>query len=234
MKPTDDRPDLFSFAVRSGWKIAPEAAGRIRADSSDGMARIGRIELPVAFELLADERDRTTGVVTRNAVLLFAVDEGEIQATGVYSDTHDIDQALAWLLSLSSLSGWKRAAITCLAMRETEKSGILDLDRADEVAVAKLNSDIKEAATAANNAPVTRRRNRITDGHLREVAQVYRTATESGEPPTMAVAGHFTVSHSTAARWVGLARRRALMGPSDGSRGGERSDGFATNEEGTL
>lgn len=223
MTRSDARPNLFRYVVQPGWTIAPEAPGQILTDTSDGMARVGRIELPAAFELLADERDPDTGAVTRNAVLLFAVDEGEIQVMGAFSDTHDVDEALAWLLSLGSLSGWKRTAITSLAVGEAYE-GHKGLDRKDETAVAKLTADVRSATSEAHTAPVTRRRNRITEGHLKEVAQIYRTATEAGEAPTKAVAGHFTVSHSTAARWVGLARGRALLGQSDGSRGGERAD----------
>lgn len=65
------------------------------------------------------------------------------------------------------------------------------------------------------------RRNRITDEHLASVAAVYRAAQQAGEPPTMAVATQFQTSHSTATRWVGLARSTGLLGPTRKGRAGE-------------
>jgi hypothetical protein len=54
-----------------------------------------------------------------------------------------------------------------------------------------------------------------------EVAEVYRAAHGAGEFPTVAVSGHFEVSHSTAARWVVEARRAGHLGRARGSRSGE-------------
>jgi len=68
---------------------------------------------------------------------------------------------------------------------------------------------------------VSRRRYQVTDDHLAEVAKVYRAAVEGNLPPTKAVAKHFTVSHSTAARWVGMARQAGHLGPALGKRAGE-------------
>lgn len=66
-----------------------------------------------------------------------------------------------------------------------------------------------------------RRRKRLTDETLQLVAEVYRDAHNSGEPPTSAVAEHFHKSHSTAARWVQQARERSFLGKANGTRGGE-------------
>jgi transposase len=63
----------------------------------------------------------------------------------------------------------------------------------------------------------------MSDAFSEEVAGVYRAAWESGENPTQAVAKHFEKPYSTAARWVGEARKRGFLGPADGSRGGEAS-----------
>lgn len=57
------------------------------------------------------------------------------------------------------------------------------------------------------------KRYRITDTHLSEVADVYTKARENGDGPTRAVADHFDVAHSTAAKWVGLARTAKLLRP---------------------
>lgn len=60
------------------------------------------------------------------------------------------------------------------------------------------------------------RRNRITDDLLREVADIYNNANEIGAAPTRAVAEHFQKSHSTAAKWVGSARRKGFLEASYG------------------
>lgn len=76
---------------------------------------------------------------------------------------------------------------------------------------ARLYRIERQQPIPADTAPSKRRRNRITEEHLHLVAEVYRQADAKGEPPTRAVANHFDVSHSTAAKWVGHARKRALM-----------------------
>lgn len=57
------------------------------------------------------------------------------------------------------------------------------------------------------------KRYRITDTHLADVANMYAKARENGQGPTRAVADHFDVSHSTAAKWVGHARAAGLLPP---------------------
>lgn len=60
------------------------------------------------------------------------------------------------------------------------------------------------------------RRRKITPEHLKEVARVYQEAQANDDPPTRAVESHFAVSHSTAAKWVGAARRADLLPPHEG------------------
>lgn len=76
---------------------------------------------------------------------------------------------------------------------------------------------------AARALPVTRpqRRRAVTAELLRQVAAVYRKAVADSEPPTSTVADHFGVSHSTAARWVGQARKTGALGPAAGPTAGE-------------
>lgn len=58
---------------------------------------------------------------------------------------------------------------------------------------------------------VVGKRYRITRAHLEEVADVYTKARSNGQGPTRAVADHFGVAHSTAAKWVGQARTEDLL-----------------------
>jgi len=61
-----------------------------------------------------------------------------------------------------------------------------------------------------------RRTHRVDDALLSEVATIYRENLGSGAP-TEAVREKKSVSHSTAARWVGLARKRGFLGQAMGS-----------------
>ncbi|WP_432135177.1 hypothetical protein [Streptomyces sp. bgisy154] len=70
-----------------------------------------------------------------------------------------------------------------------------------------------EATTGPAPEPGVQRRRKITQDHLEEVAKIYNEAQENDEPPTRAVQNHFGVSHSTAAKWVGAARRSNLLPP---------------------
>jgi hypothetical protein len=62
----------------------------------------------------------------------------------------------------------------------------------------------------------------LTDDNLRQVAELYRVAVEHGAPPTQTVADQMHVARSTAARWVGAARKRGFLGPAVRGRGGEQ------------
>jgi hypothetical protein len=70
-----------------------------------------------------------------------------------------------------------------------------------------------ESAAGQPIEPGVQRRRKITRAHLEEVAKVYDEALGNDEPPTRAVQQHFAVSHSTAAKWVGAARREHLLPP---------------------
>lgn len=64
------------------------------------------------------------------------------------------------------------------------------------------------------------RKRKITDGLLREVAEVYRA--NLGSNPTQAVADHFDRAHRTAALWVQRAREAGHLGASVPGKAGER------------
>lgn len=67
----------------------------------------------------------------------------------------------------------------------------------------------------------TPRRNSVTKEHLQDVAAEYRKADAQGLPPTKTVANQFGASHSTAARWVGMARQQGFLGAASPGRSGE-------------
>ncbi|GKQ37375.1 hypothetical protein [Streptomyces sp. A012304] len=83
--------------------------------------------------------------------------------------------------------------------------------------IEKLQSQAAEAYALARDqpaaAPGKRKRNRITDDFLHEVAKIYLSADKIGLPPTREVANHFHAPHSTAAKWVSSARRKGFLPP---------------------
>lgn len=60
---------------------------------------------------------------------------------------------------------------------------------------------------------VTRRRPIYDAEHWREVARIYSEAWQAGDDPTTAVARHYYVSKSTAAKWVAKARNQLGLIP---------------------
>ncbi|MCX5209801.1 hypothetical protein OG689_10945 [Kitasatospora sp. NBC_00240] len=74
------------------------------------------------------------------------------------------------------------------------------------------------------------RRNSVTQQHLHEVSTVYRQAVQQGHPPTKTVAEYFGASHSTAARWVCMARRESFLGPASRGQAGEHASRRPTRQ----
>jgi hypothetical protein len=89
----------------------------------------------------------------------------------------------------------------------------------------KLQERAAEAYAVARDRPSPRKkRTRITDEFLREVANVYRRAENSEMPPTREVANHYKAPHSTAGKWVASARKKGFLPPaSDASNDAARA-----------
>lgn len=96
----------------------------------------------------------------------------------------------------------------------------------------KLQERAAEAYATARDRPSPRKkRTRITDEFLKEVANVYRMAENSDMPPTREVANHYKAPHSTAAKWVASARRKGLLPPaSDASNEAARAAARQSSE----
>jgi hypothetical protein len=158
----------------------------------------------------ADEREVYTGDYMFHTVLAYGVKDGQVWLRGIHSTTHEVGEAARILERYRPWDEWKRFALTLMATDQAAVSG-------------GTWEDVSRANYAALNVPIRRTRARVTDTTLKDVARVYRRAWESGEAPTRAVEKHFYKSHSTAARWVGMARERGFLGKADGRRGGEVS-----------
>lgn len=81
------------------------------------------------------------------------------------------------------------------------------------------------AADIYERAKAPRRGLPLTDDELREVADIYREAVARGDrSPTRAVGEAKHAARSTAARWVGKARKKGFLGPAMPGRAGEREE----------
>lgn len=60
-----------------------------------------------------------------------------------------------------------------------------------------------------------RQKPRLTDEHLREVAQYYTSAESAGDSPRQALAGKYGKSVNTIDGWLVAARRRGILKPYD-------------------
>ena len=100
-------------------------------------------------------------------------------------------------------------------------------DHLREIGQSETFMDITDAERASfyeQHAGSGRRPQRgspVTDENLTQVAGLYRDALARGLPPTQTIAETMHVARSTAARWVGLARKRGLLGASLPGRAGE-------------
>jgi hypothetical protein len=89
------------------------------------------------------------------------------------------------------------------------------LARLHEIARAR-----RPAATAKRRQGRTGRPVERGPEHLAQVAKVYTDAHLASLPPTRAVAEEWTVSRSTAAKWVARAREARLLGPTEPRKAG--------------
>lgn len=241
---TDDKPKL---------PVAPEGCRAITGAGWAPLKSAGDIEHVASGSVFLPRRFHCAVITPERVlvILCFEVsDEGEVELPQVYSQPVDVPQALDILRRIRPIDFWRRFAITEMVIRDL--AGQLDAEHAarveqdEELAAAEgawLENDepwpegegmrinirefmpgIGDAIRKAQDVPVRgQRRNRITGKHLDEVAQVYVAADAAGEPPTRAVADHFKTSHSTAARWVGLARKQEKLPPA--RKGTDRDEG---------
>lgn len=195
-----------------GWSFQPRTS---RAEPV-GHAQVHQIMVPSMFE---------TFVFTPHAqgpehsdvqiYLMYAVSKGEIKLRLVYSPTHEVDEAIAWLRSDRPLTEWLRIALMDMAA-SSATAAIPRVNGAGERVGATATEVVRVAQLAiqeAHGTPLRRRRDRVTDELLREVAEVYQAAQAKGQPPTMTVAEQFYKSHSSAARWVSRARKAGHLPP---------------------
>jgi hypothetical protein len=134
-------------------------------------------------------------------------------ATTAITDTVGVETVLA---AATAWVAGELAALRALGV-DVDLTVLTNQQRAEYFAV-------RDSTWSHAFALVRKRRRVLSRELLRQVAEVYRKAYAAGDPPTKAVAEHFTVSHRTATRWVSEARRVGEMGPAQGTRAGEATD----------
>lgn len=208
----DDAPTGWTLACQSGSPLSPPDDPPLRVP-------VGNVMVPPSFTLVVQPDKAVTG--SQGAIALtYLVRNEEIVLFMIMAIGGELPQALDILRKERPMEWWKRYAFMRQVFDVTTNEAVLihygpPLENAWDTAMAQT---LREAL----HTPITSRRKRLTDSHLAKVAEAYRVAWQDGSPPTKAVAQTFTVSHSTAARWVGAARKAGHLGPTDSSRGGEQ------------
>lgn len=194
----------------------------------------GTLLLPRFFRLHIAHTDSPTWAAT----LFFKVSEsGDIAFRRFTAGGVEVHEALNLISKVHPIEDWSRIAVAGLVLDELHESVGLPVDAARKDARARIELagaasipledtgdplDIDRDRTAEivrESQRMSVKRVRVTDDHLRAVVVVYKVAAESGLGPTLAVADHFDTSHSTAARWVGMARKRGLLPPTEPGKG---------------
>lgn len=220
-------PEGYMTLTWEGWPTFTATPGS--EPTKPLRVKLGTLDVPAAFQLWVSSTKAPDDGGWAIA-LMFSVDEEtqEVHFTAALSGSMDLSDALERVKAVRPMTWWKRKALLSLTIDSQERQlAEISGTHWDQMTPEQQSADdagmqaIWNRVQAVRAIPLTRRRDRVTSALLKEVANVYRTAWKGGTNPTTAVAEHFYKSHSTAARWVGLARKSGDLGPSDGSRGGE-------------
>ncbi|WNI19134.1 hypothetical protein [Actinacidiphila sp. ITFR-21] len=172
-----------------GWQSFAWPVGWQPSDpKSLRLVRTGVRPLPERFCLAVRTPDMTTpggGVVFTYRVRDRAVVLDHIGGIG-----QDITGHLAQVLAANSPEEWQQIAM-------------------EEVAA------FCPADNTGGTVKPVNKRYKLTADHVRRVAEVYSEALAEGQPPTRAVQQRFDTAHSTAAKWVGHARKAGLLPKTD-------------------
>jgi len=208
----DDKPAGWTLTWGVGWPLLSHLAN----SSNPPRVNVGNVTVPAAFYLQVAPDPKVAGEGMLIMLNYLAQNE-EVRLTDVLATGVEVPQALDILRKERPMEWWKRYVFMRLVFDEADAEWKGEGEPDDA-----WNTAMGTTLLNAFNTPITQRRKRLTDSHLVKVAEVYRVAWQDGSPPTKAVAQEFYVSHSTAARWVGAARKAGHLGPADSSRGGEQ------------
>ncbi|MFF7200482.1 hypothetical protein [Streptomyces sp. NPDC008141] len=207
--------ETTKMQLPSGWlaEVWPEAWDPA-ADSRPelDLQRVGNVLLPPAFYLILTSRELgdLDSEHPPGFVLTFVASDGELTVKSVGATNLDLAESMGLLIEAFPPKYWKSTA-TIMMIGFLAEDGD---DRGAPDIVVKTEDGLKTMAQAKQYRPTRApgsKRYKITEQHLKEVVRIYSESVELGEPPTKAVAEAFEVAHSTAAKWVGAARRSGLL-----------------------
>lgn len=202
---------------------------KITTPWSQELVRYNDVDLPTWFDVHLSHPDWPT-----EAVLSVAVSEDTgpvatgLRAAGRSSSAtyRDVQESISATAEVGRVLG-RAAALMANTLNQIRVARAFG-DEGMQLTPERLSEVLQKVGdlTMSYTQPRVQpqRRRRITRELLREVANVYRKAHSEGEPPTAAVAQHFTIAYSTAARWVGEARKAGELGPATGPTPGEAGE----------
>lgn len=164
------------------------------------------IEIPEFGSTINDPRGLIVSFQTRDSGVDWEK-EGGVEISMLLGANSDLQEVLPYVLGRWAMDQWKRYALEAIVRwlaREDVRGQLPDMQAMDLQAEG-------ERPTAAGAK--SHKRFKITRAHLEEVARIYQEAADEGRPPTREVAELFEVAHSTAAKWVGKARREGILKP---------------------
>lgn len=216
-------PSGVRVNVRPGWPSLSDISGQ--PETAPSRVRLGNVDVPAVFQMDIAQSEPEVRLVS----LLFQANAAtnEITLPLVIAINNDVDAGLRWVKEMKPIADWKAVALMHLTWSAFESAtlkpaglNIEDLAPDDHELLGKFEGMISSLGGVSRTR---RRRNSVNDDLLKQVAEVYRAAIPAGAP-TDAVRQHFHVSHSSATRYVRLAREAGHLGRPNGSRGGEVKD----------
>lgn len=167
----------------AGWQCFSWPIGWSPLGPAAPSAETAEGRVPQQFCLAVHTPDMATPGAA--VVITFEVRDSRVTLAHISSIGEQVTTHLAAVLSQCSPQEWQEIAVAQIAAYGTGPG-----------------------ATAPPNGSA---RHKLTGSHLEEVSAVYRRALMQGKPPTRAVQQRFGTSHSTAAKWVGHARKAGLL-----------------------
>lgn len=208
-------PKGWACEASPGWALVHYAATGAEPPAGPQVEINGRSH-PRDFSLVVavdQQATRTEEAVQAVIGLMFRIDEAskEIRLAAVMSLQGEADVLLKVLASHAPMEWWKRKAFYQLALDDLRRWEQLNPGSSDGHDIMRLITSSR--TNWATTVPTTRRRNRISEARLEEVAQIYREAADRGDNPTQAVADATHASHSHAAYLVSQARKKGKLPP---------------------
>jgi hypothetical protein len=199
---TEPPPHWHTSAWPSDWDFDHSRR------TEPNLKQVGYVLLPELFHLIIAPDD-PAGEDGPAVIVTYCVDDGKVFTSGI-SGSADVAELITRIGEVFPIDQWKSYAVSLMLKfltSEEERAKTPPMPTRPPLRASELHQSKNQGAGTRHVG----KRHRITDGHLEEVSKVYRAADLVGKPPTRAVAEHFGVAHSTAAKWVGTARRNGKL-----------------------